>query len=167
MSKTGVNRAEVEALRRNETKWTKPLMQAGWNAIPSIIIEKQDALGLDAIDMNIIIHLSNYWWHADNLPCPSVARIAKTIGVTTRTVQKRIKALDELGLLNRIERRQTRHGSDTNLYGFEGLIKASLPYAAEKIAEREKRKQAEADRLARKRPRAPRLVVDNEADDQV
>lgn len=160
MSKTGVNRAEVEALRRNETKWSKPLIEAGWNAIPSIIIEKQDALGLDAIDMNIIVHLSNYWWHADNLPCPSVERVAKTIGVTPRTVQKRIKALHELGLLTRTERRQTRHGSDTNLYGFSGLIKAALPYAEEKIAARAKRKEAEADRLARKRPRLT-VVSDN------
>ena len=40
-------------LRRNEAKWSKPLMAAGWNAIPSIIIEKQEALGLDAIDMTL------------------------------------------------------------------------------------------------------------------
>jgi DNA-binding transcriptional regulator YhcF (GntR family) len=158
-NKTGINRAEVEALRRNEAKWSKPLIDAGWNAIPSIIIEKQEALGLDAIDMNIIVHLSNYWWHADNLPCPSVARIAKAIGVQPRTVQKRIKALHDLGLLTRTERRQTRHGSDTNLYSFAGLIKAALPYAEEKIAEREKRKQAEAERLTRKRPKL--TVVSN------
>lgn len=152
MSKTTVNRAQAEALRRNEAKWTKPLIDAGWNAIPSIIIEKQEALGLDAIDMNIIVHLSNYWWHADNLPCPSVATIAKAIGVKPRTVQKRIKALHELGLLTRTERRETRRGSDTNLYGFEGLITAALPYAQEKLAAREKRRQAEDERLKRKRP---------------
>lgn len=152
MSKPGVNRAQVEALRRNEAKWTKPLIDAGWNAIPSIIIEKQEALGLDAIDMNIIVHLSNYWWHADNLPCPSVATVAKAIGVEPRTVQKRIKALHELGLLTRTERRKTRRGSDTNLYSFEGLIAAALPYAQEKLAEREKRRQTEAERLKRKRP---------------
>lgn len=161
MSKTSVNRAQVEALRRNEAKWTKPLIDAGWNAIPSIIIEKQEALGLDAIDMNIIVHLSNYWWHADNLPCPSVATIAKAIGVEPRTVQKRIKALHELGLLTRTERRKTRRGSDTNLYSFEGLIAAVLPYAQEKLAEREKRRQAEAERLRRKRPNLT-VVSDND-----
>lgn len=160
MSKTGVDRAEVEALRRNEAKWTKPLIDAGWNAIPSIIIEKQEALGLDAIDMNIVIHLSNYWWHADNLPCPSVATIAKAIGVKPRTVQKRVKALNDLKLLTRTERRQTRRGSDTNLYSFEGLINAALPYAQEKLADRAKRKQDEAERLTRKRPKF--TVVSNE-----
>jgi DNA-binding transcriptional regulator YhcF (GntR family) len=153
MSKSNANQAEVEALRRNEAKWSKPLMEAGWNAIPSIIIEKQAALGLDAIDMNIVVHLSNYWWHADNLPCPSIETIAKAVGVKPRTVQKRIKALHAVGLLTRTERRKTRFGSDTNLYSFEGLIEAAVPYAKEKIAEREKRREAEKDRVTRKRPR--------------
>lgn len=160
MARTGINAAQAEALRRNEAKWTKPLMDAGWNAVPSIIIEKQEALGLDALDMNIVIHLSNYWWHPDNLPHPSVETIAKAIGVKPRTVQKRIKSLHELGLLTRTERRNTRFGSDTNLYGFGGLITAALPFAQEKLAERAKRNEAEKDRLSRKRPKLE-LVTDN------
>lgn len=56
-------------------------MAAGWNVIPNIIIEKQEGLGLDALDMNIILHLSHYWWQPDNVPHPSVATIAKAIGV--------------------------------------------------------------------------------------
>ena len=55
------NKTEAENLRTNEKKWSKPLMAAGWNVIPNIIIEKQEALGLDALDMNIILHLSHYW----------------------------------------------------------------------------------------------------------
>lgn len=150
---SALKQADAETLRKNEAKWSKPLMAAGWNALPSIIIEKQQALGLDSIDMNIILHLSHYWWTADVLPFPSVATIAQAIGVKPRTVQKRIKALHELGLLTRTERRQTRFGSDTNLYSFEGLIKASLPYAEEKLAARVKRAEAEKDRIARKKPK--------------
>ena len=143
----------VETVRRNEEKWSKLLMDAGWNAVPSIIIEKQEALGLDAIDMNIIIHLTNYWWVADNLPHPSVATIAKAIGINPRTVQKRIKTLEELNLLTRQQRRKTRKGSDTNLYDFSGLIKAAAPFAKEKLDERAKRDAEEAARIARKKPR--------------
>jgi DNA replication protein DnaD len=153
MSASSLKSSDAEKLRKNEKKWTKPLMAAGWNAIPSIIIEKQAALGLDALDMNIIIHLSNYWWTAENLPFPSVDTIAQAVGVKSRTIQKRIKSLHELGLLTRIERRRTRLGSDTNLYGFDGLIKAATPYAEEKIAERDKKEQEEKDRVARKKPK--------------
>jgi DNA-binding transcriptional regulator YhcF (GntR family) len=159
MGAAAVAATDVETLRKNEAKWSKPLMKAGWNAIPNIIIEKQHALGLDAIDMNIIVHLSSYWWTAGNLPHPSVEKIANAIGVKPRTVQKRIKALSELGLLSRTERRHTRKGSDTNLYGFEGLIAAAKPHAIEKIKQIEAKKKEEAERLARKRPH---LVVDNE-----
>jgi predicted transcriptional regulator len=147
-----VKKADVETLRKNEAKWSKPLMLAGWNAIPSIIIEKQEALGLDAIDMNIIVHLSSYWWTADNLPHPSVEKIAKAVGIKPRTVQKRVKALQELGLLSRHERRNTKRGSDTNLYSFEGLIRAVLPFAEEKLAHIAERRKQEQERLSRKKP---------------
>ena len=97
-----VQPVDVETLKKNEAKWSKPLMAAGWNAIPSIIIEKQEALGLDAIDMNIIVHLTSYWWTAGNLPHPSVETIAKAVGIKPRTVQKRIKVLQVLVLMERI-----------------------------------------------------------------
>lgn len=153
-----LKKADAETLRKNEVKWSKPVLDAGWNAFPSIIIEKQEALGLDAIDMNIVLHLSNYWWTRDNLPHPSVGSIAKAIGVKPRTVQKRIKALCELGLMTRQERRQTKTGSTTNLYGFQGLIEKVTPFAKEKRQQIEKRQKDEAERLARKKAK-PKLEL--------
>ena len=93
MAKQTTQKANAEQLRVNEKKWTKPLMDAGWSVLPNIIIEKQAALGLHPLDMNIILHLvqywwvadnlpHQYWWVADNLPHPSVATIAEAIGVT-------------------------------------------------------------------------------------
>jgi predicted transcriptional regulator len=128
-------------------------MEANWTAIPSIIIEKQEALGLNAIDMNIILHLSSYWWYADNLPSPSVETIAKAVGIQKRTVQKHIKTLEDIGLIKRLERRNTPTGSSTNQYSFEGLIRAALPFAKEKIAAKQEREMAEQERLKRKKPR--------------
>jgi predicted transcriptional regulator len=153
---------DAEALRVNEAKWSKTLMAAGWNALPSIIIEKQRALGLDAVDMNIIVHLSNYWWRRDNLPHPSIRTIAEAIGVKPRTVQKRIKALHGVGLLTRTERRQSGQGSKTNVYGFEGLIKAALPHAQEKLAAIAERDRQNKDRVARKKPRLSLVKSDAE-----
>ena len=70
-------------------------------------IEKQQALGLDAVDMNIILHLTNYWWTADKLPFPSVETIAQR-----RLQAPRRAAADhgaaKVGLLTRAERRKTR-----------------------------------------------------------
>jgi len=70
-----VKKAHVETLRVNEAKWSKTLMAAASNAIRSVIIEKQEALSFDAIDMNIAVHLSNYWRTIGNFPHPSVKTI--------------------------------------------------------------------------------------------
>jgi len=161
MTTIKVGKADAENLHVNEKKWSKPLMQAGWSAVPSILIEKQQALGLDPVDMNIILHLIQYWWHPDNPPHPSVGTIAEAIGRDPRTVTRRITALAQLGFLERTERRQTRHGSDTNLYSFNGLIQKLQPYAVEKIAEKEMAKAVKAARVSRKKPK---LVVNNPAE---
>lgn len=153
MSETNAVKAEVETVKINEEKWSKELMAAGWTVLPSMILEKQHALGLDAIDINIIAHLSIYWWKKANLPHPSVATIAKAIGVKPRTIQKHIKAMEVSGFITRHERRQKGQGSKTNLYSFEGLIKAVTPYALEKTAAIAERSKKDADRVARKKPK--------------
>ena len=108
--------------------------------------------------MNIVLHLSHYWWQHDNAPHPSVATIAKAIQVTPRTIQKRIAALEKLGFITREERRYTKNGSVTNRYHFDGLIEAAKPYAAEKVREIEDATEAKRRRLARKKPV---LIVSN------
>ncbi|CAI8982267.1 Helix-turn-helix domain-containing protein (plasmid) [Methylocaldum szegediense] len=119
-------------------------------AFPSILLEKQKALGLDAIDMNIIMHLASYWWTAENKPHPKKSTIAEAIGVTPRTVQRRIAALEKAGLIRREERRVTKEGSLPNLYHFDGLIKEATPFAMEKIEIRQQRKEEDERRIKRK-----------------
>ncbi len=161
MSNSKAKADAAEKLRINEKKWTPELMDVGWTVIPNIIIERQAALGLDAIDMNLILHLAHYWWHPENLPHPSVEKIAKAIGVAPRTVQKRMRGLEAAGLMRREERRQTKNGSTTNLYHFEGLIEAAKPFAADKAKEIAAATDAKEKRLASKKPKGPTLVVDN------
>src|SRR3546814_15223210 len=50
------------SLRTNEKKWSKPLMDAGWTALPSVIIENQKQLGLNPLDLNIVLYLASKWW---------------------------------------------------------------------------------------------------------
>jgi predicted transcriptional regulator len=151
---------DVQALKQNEKKWTPALMKAGWSAIPNIIIEKQRALGLDALDLNILLHLIQYWWLEENVPRPAVGTIADALNVTTRTIQKRITAMQAVGLITREERRHSKFGSQTNLYRFDGLIKACKPFAEEKVAAAKKKAEEEKDRVKRKKPK---LVVNNDA----
>jgi predicted transcriptional regulator len=103
--------------------------------------------------MNVIIHLIQYWWFESNLPHPSVGRMAKSLGVTDRTIQRTIKGLCELGFMEKEERRYSRNGSLTNLYSFNGLIEKLQPYASEKLAERKQKQAEEKARIERKKPK--------------
>ncbi|GAA3954393.1 helix-turn-helix domain-containing protein [Allohahella marinimesophila] len=145
--------AAAQAVETNEKKWGKTLMAAGWTAFPNIILEKQQTLGLDAVDMNIILYLSTYWWEADNKPFPSKRTIAEAIGLAPRTVQRRIAALEGHGLIRREFRPDKDKGNKSNRYHFDGLIAEVEGFAQEKVESIEARRSAEAARKrSRKRP---------------
>jgi len=149
-----------ENLRRNEEKWTVTLMDAGWTAIPSILLEKQHAFGLDAIDINIILHLARHWWRKDNPPYPSKKTIAECMGIDISTVRRRIATMEKKGLVRRIYRNDPRYGQQTNAYKFDGLIEKATPYAQESIDERN-RQRMERQARRRSKPAYPVRVTKN------
>ena len=100
---------QQERLRRNEEKWTSTLMNAGWTVLPSIILERQDALGLDPIDVNILMHLARHWWYSDNPPHPSKASMAKCMDIDPSTVRRHIARMEAVGFIKR--RSGLRNGS--------------------------------------------------------
>lgn len=144
-------------LRTNEKKWGKPLIEAGWTLVPNTLLARQAALGLTSTDVNILLHLVAYWWKESDLPHPSKSTLAKSIGVTPRTVQRRIAAMEHAGFIKRVRRTGPFRGTQTNLYDFSGLIKEATPYAKELLQERADRVKANAAKIARKGP--PHLKV--------
>lgn len=139
-------------VRRNEAKWTKPLMDAGWTVIPSVILERQSALGLEPLDVNVLMQLAVRWWSADNPPYPSLNDIATRMNVSVSTVQRSLRRMKDVGLIE-IRHRFDHRGQTSNTYHFEGLIKAVTPFAEEALEARAKRQQDEQERSTRKRPR--------------
>lgn len=139
-----------ENLKTNERKWTKRLLRGGWTVIPNIFFERQNVLGLDPLDINIILHLAGYWWTADGKPRPSKVTIAKAIGVDPRTVQRRLARLESDKFIQRISQRSSALGSRPNLYDLSGLIQAATPYADEKVKENAAKAELKAARAGRK-----------------
>lgn len=136
-------------------------MDAGWTGIPSIILEKQHALGLEPVDVNILLQLAKHWWYAENLPHPSKATLAELMGIDPSTVRRRITRMVDAGFIRRVARYDNKHGGQTsNAYEFDGLIKAATPFALEALKTRDDRRMEDADRRRRKKPR---LVIDNTA----
>lgn len=126
------------------------------------ILERQQALGLDALDVNILLHLARYWWVHDNAPHPSKTSIAKAINVDPRTVQRRIAAMEKGGLIRRELRKTSNNTNRTNRYHFDGLVDEATPYAKERLQERTRRQKEDAERVARKG--RPRLSVVSDDD---
>ena len=143
-------------LRTNEKKWSKPLMDAGWTALPSVIIENQRQLDLSSLDLNIIVYLASKWWTAEGKPFPSKNTMAQAMNVHPRTIQKHIASLEAAGYVRREERRSDT-GSKTNIYHLDGLIKAATPFAEEKLNEM-KDKAASAKQKQTRRG-APKLQL--------
>lgn len=142
--------SEVEQLRVNEKKWSPTLMKAGWTVLPNVLFERQQALGLSPLDINILLHIASYWWSEEGKPHPSKVTIARAIGIQPRSVQRRIAALEKGNLIRREERRISKTGSKTNIYHLDGLIDAAKPYALEKIQERDAKATERAARASRK-----------------
>lgn len=138
--------------KESRKKWGDELIDAGYTILPSIIVRRQKALGLEPIHINILMILLAYWWKADNLPYPSKKTIAESIGVDPSTVRRRIKEMENAKLIKRIERRVANNRSLSNQYDFSGLIVAAKPFAVEEIQVKEENRIAHAKRIARKKP---------------
>lgn len=142
------------------------MMDAGWTAVPSVILERQHALGLDAVDVNIILHLAKHWWYSDNLPHPGKNNIARSMEIDVTTLRRRIAKLEALGFIKRLPRHSAKDGrQETNAYSFEGLIEKATPCAEELLEERRRQQQESAARQQRKKPRFA-LVGGTDAGDQ-
>ena len=141
-------------------KWSRTLIKAGWTAIPSIVLEKQDALGLDAVDVNILMHRIRHWWYRDNLPYPAKKTIAKCMGVNVSTIRRHVARMQAANFIARIKRTDPATGrQESNHYDLQGLIGSVLPFAREAVQQRQRHRAEAAERLRRKRPKASPIDV--------
>lgn len=139
-------------------RWGKVNADAGWTAIPTVLFQRQKALGLDPMDLNIVMHLIGPWWEADRFPFIGVDRIAAAMDVSKRTVQRRLTRLEKHGLIKR--RPQFKGGRQlTNEYDLSGLVKACKPFSREVLEDREQRRKEAAAKSTRKGPRKLQVIT--------
>jgi hypothetical protein len=93
-----------------------PAVDAGFVAVPNALVRAQDKLGLSPIDVVVLLNILMHWWHRDRLPTPRSTAIAKRTGIGHRTVQRSLRKLEKLGLLQRI-----RVAKDKTEYSLDGL----------------------------------------------
>lgn len=127
-----------------EKIWGKAVCSHGYAGIPSILIQAQRRLGINPTQMNIVVQLLDYWRDPARKPFPSKNDLAKRIGVTGKTIQNNIRALEQAGLIRR-ELRKTAAGDwNSNLYHLDGLVTKIQALEPEFTAARKKRQAAKA-----------------------
>lgn len=137
------------------SKWTKKVADAGWTSFPNVIFERQQSLRLTPLDINILLHLAGNWWTPGNNPYRTKGSLAAAIGVHPRTIQKRIKEMEDWGYISRVYKKSSEGDNLPNEYDLSGLIEKITPYCEEKLNDRAKREASKKAAIKRRRPLPP------------
>jgi predicted transcriptional regulator len=132
--------------KRSSTEqiWGRRVYQHGYAGVPSILIRAQRRLGLSPTQFNIVIQLLDYWFDPARKPFPTKRDLADRIGVTVKTVQNNIRALENSGLIYREKRRSAAGDWSSNIYHLDGLIQKVQELEPDFTAAREQRRAARA-----------------------
>lgn len=102
-------------------KWGAEL-SSKFTIVPTALIELHTALKMDAYDLAIIMLLVSHWWEAAALPFPSKKRMAAVVGIDESNIRKRVKKMEEKGLLLRKMRKTERARNKSSYYDMSGLV---------------------------------------------
>ena len=103
-----------------QKKWGAAL-DAGFQVVPNILIRAQSQLGLDAIDIVVLLNLTAHWWTKEDLPFITPSGIARRMNVATRTVERHLKKLEKGGLLRRCNPERSDNGIYRRTYDLRPL----------------------------------------------
>ena len=141
---TTTRKTDDKKERRFVQNWGREVEAVGFTQIPNALIQNFRKLGLTHLDFCIVMVLLRYW-HRDKPTWISKKKIAQVVGITPRSVQRRITAMNNK-LLVREERTHRDGDSDTNLYHLDKLVELLEPYAKKMLAERAKKKSDKSDK---------------------
>jgi hypothetical protein len=115
--------------KESEKKWGKAVMAHGYCILPSILLQAQGRLGVNAQEMVVLLQLAEHWWRADSKVFPKKEVIAQRVGLSTRQVQRHIQRLEELKLVERKDRYRSglRTSNEYDLAGLVAKLKAIEP----------------------------------------
>lgn len=91
-------------------KWGQEVAERGFAQVPNYLLLINQFLDekskLSPTELLILVQLIGSWWKKDDLPFPSMATLARRIGVSSRQIQRSVNRLEELGLIQRTKRRE-------------------------------------------------------------
>jgi len=116
-------------------KWGTAI-DAGFQIIPNVLFRGQSKLGLDSLDLVIILNITLHWWLPGDLPFPQPRVIANRTGVSIRTIERRLESLEERGFLKRLAAEKSRNKLRQRRIDLSGLVRQLQEYSAANLAQR-------------------------------
>ena len=103
-------------------RWGIPLLDHGDTRIPNFILDNYTRAGVSRVEFLTIVHLARFQFESADACCkPSVGRVARAMGYSSRSVQRILADLEKRGLLVRHYR-----AGETTIYDFSGFNRAVL-----------------------------------------
>ena len=130
-------------------KFGKNTASLGFSQIPFALFEMQGQLEISSAQMMVLLNIIKHWWYEDSLPFPSVKSIADCTGTSRSNVQKHLAALERMGYIKRIERKNQIGKQTSNEFNFDGLLKKMDVYSKEMLVLR-KKQQKEREKMLQK-----------------
>jgi hypothetical protein len=90
-------------------KWGDAL-EMGFVIVPGVLIRAQAKLGLDAVDLAVLLNILLHWWTPGDWPYPQPRVLANRIGVSTRTIERRLESLEKREFLVRLPPEKSADG---------------------------------------------------------
>jgi predicted transcriptional regulator len=99
-------------------------MAGGYQVVPNQLFRLQNTLGLSSIQVVILLNLSMHWWRKKDLPFITPYHIAKRMGVSRRTIERQLRQLCDIGLVQkrRLDEVEAINGNPRVGYDLSGLI---------------------------------------------
>ena len=128
-----------------QTKRWGSAISAGFQIAPNVLLRAQRHLGLDTGDVVILLNLAMHWWAPNVLPYPSPTIIANRMGLSKRTIERRLESLQKRGFLKRLP----AEDGERRRYDLSGMVEKLESAAAVGLAHREysKRRAASESRF--------------------
>lgn len=112
-----------KAALESDKKWGTAVMRLGYSMVPSLIFWAQARLGLSPVQLALLLHLADFWWHRDQMPFPSKAELAERMSLSPRQIQRYMAELETAGFIERNPRFHYKGGQQNNEYDMGGLVK--------------------------------------------
>jgi DNA-binding transcriptional ArsR family regulator len=110
-----------EALE-SDKKWGPAVMKLGYSMVPSLIFWAQARLNLSPVQLVLLLHLADFWWHRDQMPFPSKAELSERMNLSQRQIQRHMAQLEADGFIERNPRFHYKGGQQNNEYNMNGLV---------------------------------------------